>query len=426
MNWKTVVFSIIFALIFFDPYFFNIPFGPLRLTLLRLVIICIFLFMLINIYLKKEQLDLKNIKWPLIFYGLWFYYGGMSLIWATNKTSGIKELYYFAIFLMLMIVLIYLLRHVKDSYIYRSFWLIGLLIVIIAFLEFFLNIHLPTSRFVVEAERFEFFEFKRATAFFYNENDLALFLVMIFPFYLLGLFGKKRFFLKVINFLMVLSIFLINFVNNSRLALIALFLQLGLLIVIRKKNWLYKGVRLFLLFLPTILIVSVILGSHLIRNIDIPENFLEGTGSTVIRINLFFNSLYMTFHSFMLGVGPGNYQFNVNPMFNTQGIINPHNWWLEILTNYGLFIFVGYCCFFLYIIVRLYKIYKYEMYKNELAFILFLSMCGFSIACIGPSSLFYFWPQWLIHGVILAFIAKSSDLNYSLDSIRYERALEKR
>jgi O-antigen ligase len=148
------------------------------------------------------------------------------------------------------------------------------------------------------------------------------------------------------------------------------------------------------------------IGSNFLQNISLPENINDGTGSTFIRINLYLNSLYTTFQSFMLGVGPGNYQYNINPMFNTQGIINPHNWWLEILTNYGLLVFFGYCCFFLYMLVKLFKIYRENNDKNELALILFLSLSGFSIGCMGPSSLFYFWPMWLLYGVSLGYISK--------------------
>lgn len=405
MNWKGIAFIIIFSLIFLDSFFFNIPFGPLRVTLLRVGIFTLFLVMLYKILIKKEQLQLRSITFPLLFLGAWFFYGIISLIWTTNIVASIKELYYFAVFIVLIITLIYLLQNISSTVIIKTVWIGGFIIAAICFVEFLFDAHLPTSRYVIEADRFSDLSLKRATTFFYNENDLAVFLVLILPFYLIGILNKS-YIVKFLNIIMIVSLTLINYINDARLGILTIILQIALFVYFVKRNWIHKAIRLLILFSPTILAIVTILFlsaggfSALFDKID------SGTGSGFIRLNLYLNSIYATYQSFMLGVGPGNFQYHIYPMFNTNGIINPHNWWLEILTNYGLFVFTGYCSFFVYIVKSLYLIYQSNKENNYLGLALLVSFSGFIPASLAPSSLFYYWPMWLFYGITLAYISQ--------------------
>src|ERR1700730_9826558 len=101
MNWKTTAYLSIFALIFLDSFFFNIPVGPLRMTLLRVVIIALFIVMIIRVLLDLDQVQLKTVRKPLAFFWFWFIWGITALAWTQHKTAALKELYYFVIFLLL-------------------------------------------------------------------------------------------------------------------------------------------------------------------------------------------------------------------------------------------------------------------------------------------------------------------------------------
>lgn len=406
MNWKTTAYIILFALIFIDPFFFNIPIGPLRMTLLRLVIGVLFVIMLDQIFIKRNPFHTGHIRFPLAFLGIWFYYGALSLIWTSSKGTAIKELYYFAVFLLLILVLVFLLQNIKSSVITATFWLIGIVIVLISILEFTFDVHLPTSRFVIEAERFSDIDYRRATGFFYNENDLALFLVILVPFYLSGLL-KRSLLVKLANVILIVALLFITYFNDARLSVMAIVLQMLLFALFSYKNLLKHGARLFLLFSPLLFLAAAGIVYYL-ANASLFEGIKAGQGSAFIRMNLYLSGLYGTFQSFMLGVGPGNFQ-HMDPAFDTLGFTNPHNWWLEVLTNYGLFIFAGYCAFFLFIMVQLYLIYWSDKKNNKLALTLFLSFIGFAIACLGPSSLFYFWPMWLLYGVTLGYIVQKRE-----------------
>ncbi len=407
MNWKTTAYISLFALIFIDPFFFNIPIGPLRVTLLRVVIGILFVIMLDHIFIKRNPFHTDHIRFPLTFLGIWFYYGALSLIWTGNKGTALKELYYFAVFLLLILVLVFLLQNLKSSVITTTFWLIGVVLVLISILEYTFDVHLPTSRFVIEAERFSDIDYRRATGFFYNENDLALFLVILLPFYLSGLL-KKHLFVTLANIILILAILIITYLNDARLSVIAMLLQILLFALLSFKDLIKHGTRLLLLFSPLLFLAAAGI-VYSLPNASIFEGIKAGYGSEYIRMNLYLNGLYATFQSFMLGVGPGNFQHHIYPIFNTLGFINPHNWWLEILTNYGLLIFAGYCVFFGYLLVQLYLIYWSDKRNNKLALTLVLSYIGFSIGCLGPSNLFYYWPMWLMYGVTLGYIVQKRE-----------------
>ena len=92
--------------------------------------------------------------------------------------------------------------------------------------------------------------------------------------------------------------------------------------------------------------------------------------------------------------------------YNTAGILNPHNWWLEILINYGIFVFIGYVIFYMGIIKKLWKIYRKKQTIEEkmICETLLVSLVGFFFASISSSSIMAFKPQWLLFAFALSFL----------------------
>lgn len=409
MKVKSIFFLLIFLLIFVDPYLVNVAIGPLHITLLRVFLVGYLAVMVHNIVMNgyRYRLSVEPVSNYLYFLLIWFAYGLMSVVWSADKILAIKEMYYFAIFLLLIIALIDLLKDRKTiELINYSFIFIGVVTVVVCLLELAFYIHLPTSRYVIEADTYSALGLRVATAFFYNENDLSLFLVMILPFFLIYIKSK----VQLVRWFCVCLLILITLVlvtNGSRLALIAYFIQIICFLSIANKNIINRLKWMTILFVPTILLF---IWDPLSRVLDLAG--VQGQyGSSFVRLNLILSGLYSLYQSFMIGVGPGNFHLNMSPLFETRGITNPHNWWVEIITHYGLFIFIGYVLFTLILMKNLYKIYRRTYSYTSLA--LFISFIGFLIACMGPSRLFYFWPMWLLYGVSLAYInfTKQSLLN---------------
>ncbi len=67
--------------------------------------------------------------------------------------------------------------------------------------------------------------------------------------------------------------------------------------------------------------------------------------------------------TFGFGVGIGNVEYWMENfrVYETFGILNVHNWWVEILVNFGIFIFVRYVLFYSSLVRSIYRIYRFKV-----------------------------------------------------------------
>jgi teichuronic acid biosynthesis protein TuaE len=160
------------------------------------------------------------------------------------------------------------------------------------------------------------------------------------------------------------------------------------------------------------LFIIIITFSNLI--INLLNNFITGIGSlrldedsVVARINLIRNSLYFLMESYGFGVGAGNTEFYLanNQVFNTYGNTNVHNWWINILTDYGVFIFTGYVIVYIGLIITLLKI-NYRASNNKIKMIsesLICSLVAFFLSSMSPSSMISLNYQWVLFAFAIGF-----------------------
>jgi teichuronic acid biosynthesis protein TuaE len=88
------------------------------------------------------------------------------------------------------------------------------------------------------------------------------------------------------------------------------------------------------------------------------------------------------------------------------GRANAHNWWIEILANYGIFIFAGYLIFFFSLLINLWRTWATLQDRTEkmLCEALLLGCITFIFAAISSSSIIALRPQWIFFGFALAFL----------------------
>lgn len=73
---------------------------------------------------------------------------------------------------------------------------------------------------------------------------------------------------------------------------------------------------------------------------------LQYGGSAGVRLNLFKNGWEMINGTWGFGVGAGGFTYAIEHgygKFDTAGIVNPHNFWLEISSQYGIAVLLGFC-----------------------------------------------------------------------------------
>lgn len=401
MNIRVLMYLILFFLCFFDFLFINIPVGPVHMTLLRVVLLGGMYILLIEQLVYKKHFYFQSVGYPLLFFFVWFCYGTIQTLWAVDKVGSIKELYYLALFIFLIVLIIRVMSsNFETKWISRSFSGIGVIMILVCIFEIMTERHLGTSRYVIEASRFSGTDYKAATGVFYNENDLSFFLVLVAPFFMVRMFSKK-YGIAVLNGVCLLAIVAIIFINDAKLAFLALIFQGAAYLLISKKVKLKYALVSFGSFL--LLLINLLMFTNVgsaFKNILLTLY----SGSNLHRINLYLNGVYSVMESWFLGVGPGNFKMHIHPQFDTGGNINPHNWWIELLTDFGFIIFCLYILFFIFMVRKLWCIYTLNIKYSPLAFALLLSLVGFILGSIGPSSLFYFWPVWLLYGVILGLI----------------------
>ena len=107
-------------------------------------------------------------------------------------------------------------------------------------------------------------------------------------------------------------------------------------------------------------------------------------------------------------------------IYEVLSITNMHNWWAELLTNYGIFITALYLLFYCRMFLDFYKAIRHK-YLNERDKVICLSLCaimaGYILASISASSvtgnecIWVFWSLCITYQAILGQnIRKSSRL----------------
>jgi len=114
------------------------------------------------------------------------------------------------------------------------------------------------------------------------------------------------------------------------------------------------------------------------------------------------------FKTFGFGVGAGNvgYYMENFATYDTYGTTDVHNWWLEILGNYGIAIFVGYVLFYGYLLVNLYKARHFltSSFQRMSCEAFLVALVAFPISSLSSSSILGILPQWMFFGFALAFL----------------------
>lgn len=266
-------------------------------------------------------------------------YSLFSYYWALDKNEA---LYYSTLMLrnaLIFIAFSALFRNRRICLKAHWFYLAVLIVYLLtAVWEMLTWQHLPVSRY-----------FGRDTFIpsgpFYGENLLAAFMLMLLPY---ALFWPKllhKWWVKILAGFIVLGSILIITVQGARVALLAGFMMLGW-VMLKYTSWKSK-----LLSLVAIVVLSLgvmhVAGPYVRIAWGIFEREMSSIGSETtsvrmssvkIRQQLVHESLELTAQSGFMGVGAGNFErhMNTDRIYRTAGIVNPHNYFLELMGNFGL------------------------------------------------------------------------------------------
>lgn len=436
INRKTIlekrILIIIFvaAVIFSNLTFFDLRIGGVVLTLYRVCIPIIFIYCTFMYGLKRAYIQKLHDFFPTRIYFLimmiWVIWGCLSLFlmpWS-NYTTGAKEIMGITLGTMSVFITICLCWTDGFDYLVVILKICIAVLILIGYVEILFGWHFQSSmindpQYIAEVESYYAGKevpastYYIATGIFYNPNDFCAMLCIFSP---LFLYHQDKSKLKlVLSYLAITSVFLILLIDDAWICIVSLIIGLLIYVIFSKaRSMTYVGLLLAYV-IPRYFGKKIIDGinillyrctgsevfNHSICISDVEsavsvqvENNANGNGSMFYRLNTYREGLRATFvDSKGLGLGPGGFPQYFSKIADSHHMIaNPHSLWLEILSQYGILIFVLFSIALLLICIKLIRLYKYN---HDLKCILIISVgVTFAFACFSPSNFLqntYYW-----------------------------------
>lgn len=405
---KTVAYFMI-ALSCISAGFLSVSVGPFQLSLYRGLLIILFLTVVIK-DIKQGRMSLhcrKDNRYSAIFITFWLIYAVLSVLWVKDYSAWFKAVFFIASGFMSMVVLLHYFRSQED-----------ILDALRAFLPliFFHNIigwyEWITGRYpFLQGERLLTYQRVRyPVSTFGNTNDFGLFLVFsCFILFVCFICSRRKVF-RISYITVILSSFVLIFFTKSRASLIGLIIGIVFLLFVsfRKRDMSRIVITLFFIAL-LILIIKPNLVMTVLDKIDtlLTFDFSLQTGSEFVRINLIKNGIEFFISTIGFGTGAGNIEYWMEnyALYYVATVYNIHNWWLEILVSFGIFVFAGYIVFFTKLMLSLWHRFRHSTEKGDavLSIGILSIMIAYIIASISSSSNLNSEWLWVFWGIAIAY-----------------------
>lgn len=358
------------------------------------------------IFPKTAILSEANTE-ALFFLVTWLIYSLVSYLWAVDKSPALEYSYLIFRYLVTFLMFELFLRNSPNVLAKGHYFL--MFIVGIYFLTAVWEIatfnHLPSSRLYESG-------LPIPTGPYFNENNLAAFLLLLFPMMLFfarllpNIWGKIVAMSSTLLFLVVITI------QGARIAMLVSAAALGLFFVFfmkRRYQLLSLAAIVLALFMfaqlfPTQTRIMTGLLDHELGSLRSEAETVK-MSSVKIRMHLIDEVVELTEESKFMGLGGGNIEHHMSTdrTHRTAGIINAHNWLLELLGNFGiipLIIFMYVYLKWLYHLVRRYLESEGRLKALYMSYIWVLLL--FVPASILPSSIRWYNSYWIVFAAINA------------------------
>lgn len=408
------------ATVFLGAQLFAIDIGIMKISMFRISLILVGIGFLLSVLQNNSNLRFYPNKLSslyVIFFGIWLIYGIISIIWAANLSSWIRANYFIGVGFISIFTIHQFIKTKKD--------LIGLLKIIAGALFFhvmigFLEIITGYYHFadMAKLDRYNTFTEQPMTRIpistFANQNDYATMLTAgIFLTYILFSTVRKIRWKAAYGLLMVATLYLI-YRTDSRANILGL--AIGFLFI--------ALVKYFEVFNPKRVVIAVsslsVVGGFIYLTSDSVQSSLNSVLLTLLdtsnlggysnsnRLNLIRNGFMFLASTLGIGVGAGNIEYWMEnyTFFKISGTFNMHNWWMEILTGYGLMIFMMYVTLYILLIVKFYQYYRWstDSFIKSCSIALIGYLGAFILASVSSSGLLISEWQWVIFGIIVAIL----------------------
>ncbi|MFN3916373.1 MAG: O-antigen ligase family protein [Flavobacteriales bacterium] len=289
-----------------------------------------------------------------------FLYGLVSLIWVDSPMIAIKELINI-LFGLIFIILFLLIYKQTSGYkeIVNGIYIALIIVFSVCFYEISTGNHISgdVTLSLSELHSGHYAQYV-PYATFGNPNNLAFFLFACSMILVADIIKSN----SLISYLFLFASLIVIGLTYSKLTYLAVLLVLGFILVAKRQRALsWLKTNYFLLFLiPIVLGALIRFNSWEKHNLPKDDEVIikkHLTGNE-IRKNLIINGLYLLKKSNYTGVGPGHFQYYHQKRIiknETGEIDGAHNGLIELLSQYGVPIFIFWILLFGWYILKFLK-----------------------------------------------------------------------
>lgn len=390
----------------------GLPMAP-QLFAFRLLLVAI-LVLAVPLLLLSGPQRLDVARWrPALPLALWVGWLGLALAWAPDKAAGLTYLGLLGTMLAVFAATAVAGLTRRRLVVFGATMVVAYVIILgVSGVEAVFGLRLPTSRLAEDAGS----QYFAVTSVFHNQNDLATYLAICWPFLLgVAFFTRKARWLVLALALALPAAFAFVRTGSRSSLLAAGIATVALLAVVAQPGSWLRTRRASLLGGILALALFVAAGYLLFNDSSDPmlrqfrleallEDITEGSGSGSIRSELYRRGLAIAGESLLLGAGPGQAPGLLTGGTSGIRLGNLHNWWLELYAEGGL---PGLLLHLTFVFGLLWGLLRRARAPGDplaryLATCAFAALAGFSVGALGPSRTLILVPMWILYGLSLA------------------------
>jgi teichuronic acid biosynthesis protein TuaE len=324
---------------------------------------------------------------------LWWLYATLATFWAWSPEMAPVLRSIVALTFGIAVVLVLLNLKVASeqnlAFLRRGWVMAYVAAGLVALWELTTGNHLPSTQF----ERFpEYFSGGVAQSTFGNPNNYGAFIVLAAPF-LLWSIQETRGLWRGVYLALCATVPVLLVTAASRFSMVAFLLQFAVFLSLARRN------KLLSVLMVGIYALAVVYAGHYFLQTDFPlatkfEALAESRpgSSADFRLALSLNGLRCVYFSGGLGVGPGGFPACIDSdyaIYQSGTIVDSHNWWVELLTEYGVFGFAAFVSVLGWIVVialRNRRRLPRRDRGSRVARVVIVALAGYAFAAMAHSS----------------------------------------
>lgn len=428
---KKLVYLLV-ASVFLGAHILAIDIGVAKISIYRIMLMVIvgvgILLLFQNNPILETSFHRQSLQYRLI-YLFWLITAIVSILWVSDLTGWVKGIFFVGCGILSILFITTFAQTEKDikTLFFIVFLMIGLH-QLIGIYEIATNHYMWTSFSSNRANIFAAsWKNRQPYSTFANINDYSTLILASLPLACIFFTRAKVYRLKIVSVLSILATILLLLQTGSRGNQLAFIVFIGTIICLKVLN--RKIIKRAVYIVSAITLTSIVLylvfPSVRFGIYNSLQAFINRGGSNFYRINMIINGFIYLIRHLGLGVGAGNIEYWLGnfPVFEVDAP-NIHNWFMDILTGYGLIVFVLYTVMYVYILRQLYVSYKYSKnpFVRSSSLFLFAYVVSFIFSSISSATNIIIEWQWVYWGVIIAYVqfAESKESTRVKNEINYK------